>query len=105
MAKLTEMNRQIHRHLSPGHAPALRLLKKSRLGNRALVSVAMLTACVGLSASPSAGGPLGPGIAADVSLDGVWNFIPDPNGTMKVGDLPSGPSARPINVPGSWQAQ
>lgn len=43
--------------------------------------------------------------AADISLDGVWSFIPDPSGTMKVSELPSGPSVRPINVPGSWQAQ
>jgi len=43
--------------------------------------------------------------AADVSMDGVWSFVPDPSGTMKVSELPSGPSVRPINVPGSWQAQ
>jgi hypothetical protein len=43
--------------------------------------------------------------ASDISLDGVWNFVPDTSGTMKVSELPSGPSARPINVPGSWQAQ
>ncbi len=43
--------------------------------------------------------------ATDISLDGVWSFVPDQTGAMKIGDFPTGPVVRPIQVPGSWQAQ
>jgi serine/threonine protein kinase len=38
-------------------------------------------------------------------LDGDWNFVADPNGTLKIGDLASAQSARLIQVPSSWQSQ
>jgi len=44
-------------------------------------------------------------VANDISLDGIWNFIPDPAATLKIGTLPSGATVRPINVPGSWQSE
>jgi hypothetical protein len=37
-----------------------------------------------------------------ISLDGTWEFIPDPASTYRVENLPAG---RPIMVPGSWEAQ
>src|SRR5207237_3768629 len=47
----------------------------------------------------------GAAASSEVSLDGLWSFAPDPAATFKIGDLPSGSIVRPINVPGSWQAQ
>lgn len=43
--------------------------------------------------------------AKDVSLDGTWSFIPDPSAAVKAGNFPTGSAVRPINVPGSWQAE
>jgi hypothetical protein len=40
-----------------------------------------------------------------ISLNGEWNFITDPSGTLKIGDLASAEKARPIQVPGSWQSE
>ncbi len=39
------------------------------------------------------------------TLDGDWNFLADPNGTLKVGDLASAQNVRPTRVPSSWQSQ
>ena len=42
---------------------------------------------------------------ARISLNGDWNFVADPVGTLKVVDLPSAPNIRPTRVPSSWQSQ
>jgi hypothetical protein len=38
-------------------------------------------------------------------LDGDWNFLADPYGTLKIGDLASAQNVRPTRVPSSWQSQ
>ncbi|HEV2494404.1 MAG TPA: glycoside hydrolase family 2 TIM barrel-domain containing protein [Terriglobia bacterium] len=43
--------------------------------------------------------------SASLSLDGDWNFVTDPAGALKVGDLLGVPNARVARVPGSWQSQ
>ena len=40
-----------------------------------------------------------------ISLDGQWNFMTDPSGSLKIQDLASVKNARPIRVPGSWQSE
>jgi len=40
-----------------------------------------------------------------LSLDGDWNFLADPSGTLKVVDLATVAGARPTRVPSSWQTQ
>jgi Glycosyl hydrolases family 2, sugar binding domain/Glycosyl hydrolases family 2, TIM barrel domain/Glycosyl hydrolases family 2 len=40
-----------------------------------------------------------------ISLNGKWNFITDPSGTLKIQDLASAKDARVIQVPGSWQSE
>jgi hypothetical protein len=40
-----------------------------------------------------------------VSLNGDWNFVADPSGTLQVTDLASAPNVRPTRVPSSWQSQ
>ena len=40
-----------------------------------------------------------------VSLDGTWEFFPDPGNTLSRSTLGSTGPARPIRVPGPWQAQ
>jgi hypothetical protein len=62
------------------------------------LAVFLLLACFGFVPALAAE-------AKDVSLDGRWNFVPDPSAAIKVGDFPTGPTVRPINVPGSWQAE
>lgn len=47
--------------------------------------------------------PSGP--TPTISLDGKWNFIADPSGSLKVQDLASAKDARAIQVPGSWQSE
>lgn len=44
-------------------------------------------------------------VVNDLSLDGTWNFIPDPAANINVNAFPSGATVRPINVPGSWQSE
>lgn len=39
-----------------------------------------------------------------ISLDGYWNFIPDPSDSVRVEGLGNILNARPIPVPSSWQA-
>jgi hypothetical protein len=46
-----------------------------------------------------------PARSQTISLDGDWNFLADPAGTLKVADLASAPNVRPTRVPSSWQAQ
>jgi hypothetical protein len=46
-----------------------------------------------------------PARSQTISLDGDWNFVADPAGTLKVADLPLAPNIRPTRVPSSWQAQ
>jgi hypothetical protein len=61
-----------------------------------------------LAASIVAGGlvPVARAVPArTLSLDGTWNFAMDPGGSLKVTDLATLRSVRPIVVPGSWQAQ
>ena len=40
-----------------------------------------------------------------ISLNGRWNFLTDPSGSLKIQDLTSAKDAREIQVPGSWQEQ
>jgi hypothetical protein len=40
-----------------------------------------------------------------LSLDGDWNFLADPTGTLDVHKLASAPNVRPTRVPSSWQSQ
>ena len=47
----------------------------------------------------------GPATGQTVSLNGDWNFVADPAGTLKVVDLLSAPNIRPTRVPSSWQSQ
>ena len=42
---------------------------------------------------------------AVISLNGQWNFITDPSGSLKILDLTSAKDSREIQVPGSWQEQ
>ena len=37
-----------------------------------------------------------------ISLDGTWEFIPDPTSVYRIENLPNG---QPINVPASWESQ
>jgi hypothetical protein len=43
--------------------------------------------------------------AQSISLDGNWQFVPDPGGKLGPGDLASTAGSRPVEVPGSWQTQ
>ena len=52
----------------------------------------------------AAGLPLPPA-GGSISLDGDWNFLTDPGGTLTVQDLSSQSGIRPTHVPSSWQAQ
>jgi len=40
-----------------------------------------------------------------LSLNGDWNFVADPSGTLQVTDLASARDVRPTRVPSSWQSQ
>jgi hypothetical protein len=40
-----------------------------------------------------------------ISLNGDWNFVADPAGSLTVSDLATVPNARPTRVPSSWQQQ
>src|SRR5215831_1252517 len=40
-----------------------------------------------------------------LTLDGDWNFLADPSGTLRIGDLASARNVRPTRVPSSWQSQ
>jgi len=44
-------------------------------------------------------------IKQPLTLDGDWNFLADPSGTLRIGDLASNRNARPTRVPSSWQSQ
>ncbi len=46
-----------------------------------------------------------PARSQTISLNGDWNFVADPTGTLQVADLASAPNVRPTRVPSSWQAQ
>jgi Glycosyl hydrolases family 2, sugar binding domain/Glycosyl hydrolases family 2/Glycosyl hydrolases family 2, TIM barrel domain len=63
---------------------------------RSITSIVLL-ACVGLAP--------GTATAKDISLDGVWSFVPDQSASITVGNFPTGSVVRPITVPGSWQAE
>src|SRR5215471_1392920 len=40
-----------------------------------------------------------------LSLDGDWNFVADPAGTLTVAGLSKAENPRPTRVPSSWQSQ
>src|SRR6266567_2131455 len=82
----------------PGLASGKRGTNIMRTLLRQSLALFLLLACAASSRAT-------PATANDHSLDGVWSFIPDQAGTIKIGELPSGSTVRPINVPGSWQAQ
>jgi hypothetical protein len=42
---------------------------------------------------------------ASISLDGDWNFLADPEGTLTVQQLASATNVRPTTIPSSWQSQ
>ncbi len=46
-----------------------------------------------------------PALARTISLNGDWNFVADPTGSLKVEELASLPNIRPTRVPSSWQSQ
>jgi len=62
-----------------------------------LLSLVLL--CGGLE-TVLAGGTIGE--VRPLPLNGDWNFIADPNGTLKVADLASAADVRPTRVPSSW---
>ena len=43
--------------------------------------------------------------AQSASLNGTWQFVPDPGEKLGVPDLTGAPGSRPIQVPGAWQTQ
>ena len=46
-----------------------------------------------------------PAAVSSVSLDGDWNFLADPGGTLDVQKLASAAGVRPTRIPSSWQSQ
>jgi hypothetical protein len=42
---------------------------------------------------------------ATISLNGDWNFVADPSGTLDVQKLSSAENIRPTRIPSSWQSQ
>ena len=62
-----------------------------------LISVSLAVASTSSNASSAA--------PQTISLDGKWNFVTDPSGSLKIQGLASAKEAREIQVPGSWQAQ
>ncbi len=50
-------------------------------------------------------GPLATAADSKISLSGDWNFVADPTGNLKVGDLGTVSNVRPTRVPSSWQEQ
>ena len=46
-----------------------------------------------------------PAAVSCVSLDGDWNFLADPGGTLDVQKLASAAGVRPTRIPSSWQSQ
>ena len=51
------------------------------------------------------GGPVAPPPEKTISLDGDWNFLTDPDGSLDLQKLASMPGIRPTRVPSSWQSQ
>lgn len=47
----------------------------------------------------------GPAAPKTVSLDGDWNFLADPTGTLDIYKLASAQYVRPTRIPSSWQTQ
>jgi len=68
----------------------------------ALPFVLVIMLSVPALAHPSAEGQQG---FRRLSLNGVWNFITDPSGSLNVSALASAADARWLEVPGSWQSQ
>ena len=52
-----------------------------------------------------AAGTARPAAVSSVSLDGDWNFLADPSGTLDVQKLASAAGVRPTRIPSSWQSQ
>jgi hypothetical protein len=46
-----------------------------------------------------------PAQCATVSLDGDWNFLADPRGSMDLQKLSAAENVRPTRIPSSWQSQ
>jgi hypothetical protein len=46
-----------------------------------------------------------PAAVSSISLDGDWNFLADPGGTIDVQKLTSAAGVRPTRIPSSWQSQ
>ncbi len=65
---------------------------------RGYFALALIALCGWLTflAAPASGQTL--------SLNDEWNFLADPSGSLKVGDLPSASGIRPTRVPSSWQS-
>jgi glycosyl hydrolase family 2 len=60
-----------------------------------------LAACLAMTCQAAALAAAPPQI---ISLDGFWNFVPDPSNSISAGGLANILDARPIPVPSSWQA-
>src|SRR5208282_5167752 len=46
-----------------------------------------------------------PAAVSSIPLDGDWNFLADPGGTLDVQKLASAAGVRPTRIPSSWQSQ
>ncbi len=76
------------------------MLRKKSSAALCLVLLIATTVGIASTASNSSGVP-----TYTVSLDGKWDFVTDPSGSLKIQDLASQEDERIIQVPGSWQSQ
>jgi Glycosyl hydrolases family 2, sugar binding domain/Glycosyl hydrolases family 2/Glycosyl hydrolases family 2, TIM barrel domain len=74
-----------------------------RLRMRHLRIIVVLSLAAGVGFAGPAGGQIS--IKQPLTLDGDWNFLADPSGTLQIGDLAAARNARPTRVPSSWQSQ
>ncbi|HKS95873.1 MAG TPA: hypothetical protein VJV74_07025, partial [Terriglobia bacterium] len=70
-----------------------------RLAARAGLTLALTLIVITAGSSALAAG------SSSLLLDGDWNFVTDPAGSLRVSDLPGAPNARIAHVPGSWQSE
>lgn len=64
------------------------------------VALILLALCLGPSLAAQTDGHTQP-----ISLSGDWNFLADPGGNLRAGNLASVQNVRPTRVPSSWQSQ
>jgi hypothetical protein len=85
--------RFFHKFCAVGH--------KTSPASRAFIII--ITLALGLASSGRASGQILN--KQPLTLDGDWNFLADPSGTLQIGDLASARNVRPTRVPSSWQSQ